>query len=38
MTVSHILAVLSASDLVIDVEVIEMNVEPKVHRYEQGRD
>ena len=30
MTVSHILAVLSSSsDLVIDVEVIEMNVEPK---------
>jgi predicted RNase H-like nuclease (RuvC/YqgF family) len=29
MTVSHILAVLSSSDLVIDVEIIEMNVEPK---------
>ena len=30
MTVSHILAELSSSsDLVIDVEVIEMNVEPK---------
>ena len=30
MTVSHILAVLSSSDLVMNVEVIEMNVEPKV--------
>ena len=29
MTVSHILAVLSSSDLVMDIEVIEMNVEPK---------
>jgi len=29
MTVSHILAVLSSSDLVTDVEVIEMNIEPK---------
>jgi hypothetical protein len=29
MTVSRILAVLSSSDLVIDVEIIEMNVEPK---------
>jgi len=29
MTVSHILAVLSSSDLVIGVEIIEMNVEPK---------
>ncbi|CAD6491573.1 MAG: hypothetical protein CHKLHMKO_00159 [Candidatus Argoarchaeum ethanivorans] len=30
MTVSHILAVLSSSDLVMNVEIIEMNVEPKV--------
>ena len=30
MTVSHILAVLSQSDIVINVEVIEMNVEPTV--------
>jgi len=30
MIVSHILAVLSSSDLVMNVEVIEMNVEPKV--------
>ena len=29
MTVSHILAVLSSSDLVIDIEVIEINIEPK---------
>ena len=29
MTVSHILAVLSSSDLVIEVKVIAMNVEPK---------
>ena len=29
MTVSHILAVLSSSDLVMDIEVIDMNVEPK---------
>ena len=29
MTVSCILAMLSSSDLVIAVEVIEMNVEPK---------
>ena len=29
MTVSHILAVLSSSDLVINVELIEMIVEPK---------
>ncbi|CAD7767147.1 MAG: hypothetical protein DNFNHJIP_00554 [Candidatus Argoarchaeum ethanivorans] len=30
MTISHILAVLSQSDIVISVEVIEINVEPKV--------
>ena len=30
MTVSHILAVLSSSDLVMSVEVVEMNVEPKL--------
>ncbi|KAF5436616.1 hypothetical protein C5S35_08190 [Candidatus Methanophagaceae archaeon] len=29
MTVAQILAVLSSSDLVIEVEVIEMNIEPK---------
>ena len=29
MTVSHILAVLSSSDLVIEVKVIAMTVEPK---------
>jgi len=29
MTISHVLAVLSSSDLVIDVEIIEMNIEPK---------
>ncbi len=29
MTISHILAVLSANDFVINVEVIELNVEPK---------
>ncbi len=29
MTVSHILAVLSSSDLVKEVEIIEMNMEPK---------
>jgi len=30
MTVSHILAVLSSSDLVMSVEVVEMNIEPTV--------
>jgi predicted RNase H-like nuclease (RuvC/YqgF family) len=30
MTVSHILAVLSSSDLVMSVEVVEVNAEPKV--------
>ena len=30
MAVSHILAVLSSSDLVMSVEVVEMNVEPTV--------
>jgi hypothetical protein len=30
MAVSHILAVLSSSDLVMSVEVVEMNTEPKV--------
>ena len=29
MTVLHILAVLSSSDLVIDVDVIELSIEPK---------
>lgn len=29
MTVLHILAMLLSSDLVIDVKVLEMNVEPK---------
>ena len=33
MTVSHILAVLSSSDLIIDVEIIEMNVEPKTQSH-----
>ncbi|MCL0087680.1 DUF6516 family protein [Dehalococcoidia bacterium] len=28
MTISHILAVLSSSDLVIDIKIIEMNIEP----------
>ena len=30
MTVTYILAVLSQSDIVINVEVVEMNVEPTV--------
>ena len=30
MAVSHILAMLSSSDLVMNVEIIEMNVEPNV--------
>jgi len=30
MTISHILTVLSSSDLVMSVEVVEMNAEPKV--------
>ena len=30
MTVAQILAVLSSSDLVMSVEVVEMDVEPKV--------
>ena len=30
MTVPHILAMLSSSDLVMNAEIIEMNVEPKV--------
>ena len=38
MTVSHILAVLSSSDLVIDVEIIEMNVEPKTQSLRAFRD